>query len=40
MTGIQELLLSRIRDVADYPEPGVMFKDITPPSLTRSPRSS
>ena len=31
MTGIDtELLLSRIRDVADYPEPGVMFKDITP----------
>lgn len=30
MTGIQEVLLSRIRDVADYPEPGVMFKDITP----------
>ncbi|WP_330456716.1 adenine phosphoribosyltransferase [Streptomyces sp. NBC_00820] len=30
MTDIQELLLSRIRDVADYPEPGVMFKDITP----------
>ncbi|MEU9556813.1 adenine phosphoribosyltransferase [Streptomyces fumanus] len=30
MTGLQELLLSRIRDVADYPEPGVMFKDITP----------
>ncbi|MFG2880965.1 adenine phosphoribosyltransferase [Streptomyces sp. NPDC048297] len=30
MTGIQELLLSRIRDVADYPEQGVMFKDITP----------
>ncbi|MFI1164016.1 adenine phosphoribosyltransferase [Streptomyces sp. NPDC020801] len=27
---VQELLLSRIRDVADYPEPGVMFKDITP----------
>ena len=27
---IKELLLSRIRDVADYPEPGVMFKDITP----------
>ncbi|WP_329458769.1 adenine phosphoribosyltransferase [Streptomyces sp. NBC_01497] len=26
----RELLLSRIRDVADYPEPGVMFKDITP----------
>ncbi|MGQ4441975.1 adenine phosphoribosyltransferase, partial [Streptomyces violaceoruber] len=28
--GITELLLSRIRDVADYPEPGVVFKDITP----------
>ncbi|TVZ92036.1 MULTISPECIES: adenine phosphoribosyltransferase [unclassified Streptomyces] len=27
---ITPLLLSRIRDVADYPEPGVMFKDITP----------
>ena len=26
----EELLLSRIRDVADYPKPGVMFKDITP----------
>ncbi|WP_405596092.1 adenine phosphoribosyltransferase [Streptomyces sp. NBC_01410] len=25
-----ELLLSRIRDVPDYPKPGVMFKDITP----------
>ncbi|MFJ3420418.1 adenine phosphoribosyltransferase [Streptomyces sp. NPDC086082] len=30
MTDIQELLLSRIRDVTDYPEPGVVFKDITP----------
>lgn len=27
---VRELLLSRIRDVADYPRPGVMFKDITP----------
>lgn len=26
----RELLLSRIRDVSDYPKPGVMFKDITP----------
>ncbi|BAU81961.1 adenine phosphoribosyltransferase [Streptomyces laurentii] len=25
-----DLLLSRIRDVPDYPKPGVMFKDITP----------
>ncbi|MDI9885694.1 adenine phosphoribosyltransferase [Streptomyces sp. HNM0645] len=27
---MRELLLSRIRDVSDYPQPGVMFKDITP----------
>lgn len=26
----RELLLSRIRDVPDYPKPGVKFKDITP----------
>jgi adenine phosphoribosyltransferase len=26
----RELLLSRIRDVADHPRPGVVFKDITP----------
>ncbi|MEU9152080.1 adenine phosphoribosyltransferase [Streptomyces sp. NPDC048417] len=30
LADIRELLLSRIRDVQDYPEPGVMFKDITP----------
>jgi adenine phosphoribosyltransferase len=33
MTGLTDttaLLLSRIRDVPDHPEPGVMFKDITP----------
>ena len=29
-TDIAELVRSRIRDVADYPQPGVMFKDITP----------
>ena len=29
-TEIAELVKSRIRDVADYPQPGVMFKDITP----------
>ncbi len=29
-TDIAELIRSRVRDVADYPQPGVMFKDITP----------
>jgi adenine phosphoribosyltransferase len=27
---LRELLLGRIRDVPDYPQPGVVFKDITP----------
>ncbi|MEU9030494.1 adenine phosphoribosyltransferase [Streptomyces sp. NPDC048383] len=27
---VHELLISRIKDVPDYPKPGVMFKDITP----------
>lgn len=27
---MSELILSRIRDVHDYPKPGVLFKDITP----------
>jgi adenine phosphoribosyltransferase len=27
---VRDLLLSRIRDVPDHPEPGVVFKDITP----------
>jgi adenine phosphoribosyltransferase len=26
----QQVLLSRIRDIPDWPEPGVVFKDITP----------
>jgi adenine phosphoribosyltransferase len=26
----RELLLSRIRDIPDWPQPGVVFKDITP----------
>ncbi|MDF3288898.1 adenine phosphoribosyltransferase [Streptomyces silvisoli] len=29
-SNLRELLLSRIRDVPDYPKPGVVFKDITP----------
>jgi adenine phosphoribosyltransferase len=28
--GVARLIASHIRDVADYPQPGVMFKDITP----------
>ncbi|MEV4443281.1 adenine phosphoribosyltransferase [Streptomyces sp. NPDC049577] len=27
---LEDLLLSRIRDVPDYPKPGVVFKDIAP----------
>ena len=30
VTGLEELLDRLIRDVPDFPEPGVMFKDITP----------
>jgi adenine phosphoribosyltransferase len=29
-SGLPELISSRIRDVPDYPQPGVLFKDITP----------
>ncbi len=29
-TDIAELIRARVRDIADYPQPGVMFKDITP----------
>ena len=28
--GLRRLIRSRIRDVPDYPKPGVLFKDITP----------
>jgi adenine phosphoribosyltransferase len=28
--GVAELITALIRDVPDYPQPGVMFKDITP----------
>ncbi|HUY47942.1 MAG TPA: adenine phosphoribosyltransferase [Streptosporangiaceae bacterium] len=27
---LAELIKARVRDIADYPQPGVMFKDITP----------
>lgn len=29
-TPIAELIKSRVRDVPDYPQPGIVFKDITP----------
>jgi len=28
--GVEALLRSKIRDVPDYPKPGILFKDITP----------
>ncbi len=28
--GISELIGRRVRDIADYPSPGIVFKDITP----------
>ncbi|MFC4060379.1 adenine phosphoribosyltransferase [Planomonospora corallina] len=30
MSDLSRLILDRIRDVPDYPQPGVLFKDITP----------
>jgi adenine phosphoribosyltransferase len=29
-SGVAELISARIRDVPDYPQPGIVFKDITP----------
>jgi adenine phosphoribosyltransferase len=29
-TALADLIRARIRDIADYPQPGIMFKDITP----------
>jgi adenine phosphoribosyltransferase len=29
-TGLADLIRARIRDVPDYPQPGIVFKDITP----------
>ena len=29
-TSIEQLVVSRLRDVPDFPEPGVVFKDVTP----------
>lgn len=37
MTELSTLILDRIRDVPDYPQPGVLFKDITP--LLGDPRA-
>src|SRR5687767_8089736 len=30
MSELSTMILDRIRDVPDYPKPGVLFKDITP----------
>jgi len=30
VTSLDQLIASRLRDVPDFPEPGVLFKDITP----------
>ena len=29
-TGLAGLIAARVRDIADYPKPGIVFKDITP----------
>jgi adenine phosphoribosyltransferase len=28
--GLPELILAKVRDIPDYPQPGIVFKDITP----------
>jgi adenine phosphoribosyltransferase len=35
-SGLAELISTRIRDVQDYPKPGIVFKDITPLLADRS----
>jgi adenine phosphoribosyltransferase len=29
-SGLRELIVAKVRDVPDYPQPGIVFKDITP----------
>lgn len=29
-TGLADLIRTKVRDIPDYPQPGIMFKDITP----------
>jgi adenine phosphoribosyltransferase len=29
-SGLHELILAKVRDIPDYPQPGIVFKDITP----------
>jgi adenine phosphoribosyltransferase len=29
-SGLPELILAKVRDIPDYPQPGIVFKDITP----------
>jgi adenine phosphoribosyltransferase len=29
-SGLSELILAKVRDIPDYPQPGIVFKDITP----------
>jgi adenine phosphoribosyltransferase len=29
-SGLPELILAKVRDIPDYPHPGIVFKDITP----------